>query len=530
MPLGEAAEACLLAFQAWLLALAATALACVKLATVGYHALLGLPGVQLIHRLAQRAAPVWALGSLAHPAAARSHADALSIAEPPAAPEQAHLMSAGGGPPQPRRRSSAVLRASSSELEPIAENVAEEAGWGGAELWKAEEEGEEAAEPPYTRLASLSLPASQELPVGAAVPSKPAHHLHTAIKSLEEEPLLQKAPTSTSPVTATEEADAAAAAQQAQQAAEAAATAFAAEAAAAACGSSAEVASADQPARRPASVENAEGADALLGGGSAASAEPAKGAAGSAGDDAALLPAELPPALPPAEVSPALPPAEIPPALPPIPVEAIAEVPILAASWLAQSPPGTGGVSGTVAGGSGAAAMGGAMLRSPPRGLEEEEEPGGAQQSGSPTVMGAGAAALGPAGMGGTVPMPESLAEGPVTAVPPPIPLPLSAAAPASFEAAAAALGSGGPTFSAAGGKLGAAYQLRGTSGSGQGTAGNPFGPATPSIDRAVTAAEPAGQASPPVLPPPPPASRAGTAFARELAAAAADLVDGAVP
>lgn len=74
------------------------------------------------------------------------------------------MLSMGGAPPQPRRRSSAVLRTSSSELEPIAENVAEEAGWGGAEWWKPEAEGEEAVEPPYTRLASLGLPPSQELP------------------------------------------------------------------------------------------------------------------------------------------------------------------------------------------------------------------------------------------------------------------------------------------------------------------------------------------------------------------------------
>ncbi len=53
MPLGEASEACLLAFQAWLLALATTALACVKLASAAYKAVLGVPGVQLIHRLAQ---------------------------------------------------------------------------------------------------------------------------------------------------------------------------------------------------------------------------------------------------------------------------------------------------------------------------------------------------------------------------------------------------------------------------------------------------------------------------------------------
>lgn len=53
MALAEAAEACLLAFQAWLLALAITALACVKVAIAAYHALLGLPGVQLIGRLAQ---------------------------------------------------------------------------------------------------------------------------------------------------------------------------------------------------------------------------------------------------------------------------------------------------------------------------------------------------------------------------------------------------------------------------------------------------------------------------------------------
>lgn len=59
MALGEAAEACLLAFQAWLLAIATTALACVKLATAGYHALLGLPGVQLIGRLA-KVRPGWA--------------------------------------------------------------------------------------------------------------------------------------------------------------------------------------------------------------------------------------------------------------------------------------------------------------------------------------------------------------------------------------------------------------------------------------------------------------------------------------
>lgn len=46
MPLGEASEA-------WLLALATTALACVKLASAAYKAVLGVPGVQLIHRLAQ---------------------------------------------------------------------------------------------------------------------------------------------------------------------------------------------------------------------------------------------------------------------------------------------------------------------------------------------------------------------------------------------------------------------------------------------------------------------------------------------
>lgn len=53
MALGEAAEACLLALQAWLLALATTALACWKLAAVASTSLLGLPGVQLTYRLAR---------------------------------------------------------------------------------------------------------------------------------------------------------------------------------------------------------------------------------------------------------------------------------------------------------------------------------------------------------------------------------------------------------------------------------------------------------------------------------------------
>lgn len=123
----------------------------------------------------QRVAPSWALGSAARPpaslpsAATAGHDGPVPSAEPPAAPEQPESPQqplAAGSPPQPRRRSSAVLRASSTELEPIAENVAEEAGWGGAEWWRLEEEGEEQVEPPYTRLTSLSLPASTELPGG----------------------------------------------------------------------------------------------------------------------------------------------------------------------------------------------------------------------------------------------------------------------------------------------------------------------------------------------------------------------------
>ncbi len=377
-----------------------------------------------------------------------------------------------------------------------------------------------------------------------------------------------QAPTSTSPAIATQEAEAAAAVQQAQQAAEAAAAAFAAEAAGTAeAGGTAGFQG--KPAPRPASVENAEGADALLGGGhdvpaaAAEGAASAAGTAGSAGDGGqdrqpdvpavpqlaptvadgaallpievqpalppaelppALLPAELPPALPPAELPPALPPAELPPALPPIPSEAAAEVPVFAtsppggASAPAGAPSPAGGTS-AAAGASGAPLLSGAMLRSPPRGLEEEEHQpaSGLEQSGSPSVIGAAAGVsfggmAAAAGLGPPVPaaspadvappMPESLVEGPLTTVLPSEALPLGSSglpAPTSFDASAmAAAEAANPTFAAAGGKLGAAFQLRG--GSDSQAVGNPFGPATPSIDRPPppAAAEPANQAAPP--------------------------------
>lgn len=372
--------------------------------------------------------------------------------------------------------------------------------------------------------------------------------------------------------------------------------------------------------KRLPSVENAEGADALLrGSDSAATPAAGEGSAGPASGsghgspaavpvgtpllpeavaeeallpaeiEPALLPAELPPSLPPAEIEPAQLPAELPPALPPMPAEAAVELPVVQLAGIQYAPGDTsGGTSGGTGGGTSAALLSGAMLRSPPRGLEEEEpsvaEGGGGSPLSVPTAGAAPASRSLPmdvaaASAGGSAPVApglqgailESLVEGLPSAVPPPQPLPLRPPSPpaaSGFQAAVAALGSGVPTFAAAGGKLAAPFQLRGDGGSG--AAGNPFGPATPSIDRGAppAPAEPADQASPPgtlaplgrlpvacevhcsgllsnaslpftlppvaisraALPPPPPASRAGTAFTRELAAAAADLVDGTAP
>ena len=53
MALGVAAKACLLAVEAWALALAATVVAFWRLASVVYRGLLDLSGARLGHRLAQ---------------------------------------------------------------------------------------------------------------------------------------------------------------------------------------------------------------------------------------------------------------------------------------------------------------------------------------------------------------------------------------------------------------------------------------------------------------------------------------------
>lgn len=303
---------------------------------------------------------------------------------------------------------------------------------------------------------------------------------------------LPQAPSSTSPAAAAKEAEAAAAAQQAEQAAQAAAAAFAAEAMGAE--------PAQQQAPRLALVENAEGADELLRGGTPFGSEEEAGSAGSAAGGGlpaeqaepplptledllpAMPPALIEQALPSAELPPALPPAELPPALPPVEAEAAAEVPVIAGPQQAVSPATRGG------GGAGTGLLlgGGAMLRSPPRGLEDE--PAAAATGGSPTGAPAGTEA----------PLPESLVEGLPSAPPPPKPLPLRApglSAPTSFEAAAASLGTGGASFVAAGGRLpGAApFQLRGSS---TGAGGNPFGPATPSR-ASLPAAVPAEQETP---------------------------------
>ncbi|KAL4444262.1 hypothetical protein ABPG75_011999 [Micractinium tetrahymenae] len=388
---------------------------------------------------------------------------------------------------------------------------------------------EDRIEAGYDRLGSV--PPLSVAPSGTAegLAAYMARQLSAAQREAEQEPLLT-APTST----------AAAADITADEAAAAAAAGFAREAAEA------------SQQRRPPSVENAEGADRLLGGEMSSSAatdatEEAQ-AAGQAPPPAVLEPS-LPPMpaeehLPPALPEPSLPPAVPEPVLPPMP----AEPSLPPAAALSPSPSPVPAVSEA-----GAAlplpASPGELLRSRTGPLEEE---GDEEAPLTVAALAAAAPAAATAPALPAVPRPSSAEQAGFTSGPLPLALDATAAAVSAYPAVAGWMpeglaepmdspppasqvlpltsngGSGSSSASGIGGLLPKALPALplGSAAAGGGAGGNPFSPATPALAAPMPAAPVLGAGlDPGGALPAPPADRANTAFAAELAAAAHDLI-----